>query len=471
MSNPHSPRIPPDEARSGRRTTVRRPTDPAPAVAVPEPAPAPAVAAPAAPNGGAPGLSPRSRRPPPVSAMLAGVDLRDPNEPRLDGAALMAELDALTDADMARLLGGGAPTRVRTGDAVEGVIVRVGREGVFVDMGAKSEGVLDLAEFTEGGPPVIGQRLTAFVLSADERGVRLARRLSGKANIDALEQAREAGVPVEGTVESRNQGGFVVKVGGVRAFCPISQIDRIPAPDLDSYIGQKLQFLVTEIRGRDAVVSRKALAAEEVAAAATELWDSVQEGDLKEGVVTGSKEFGVFVDIGGIQGLVAKRELGWDPQAVAPATGDRVTVRVLSVDREARRLSLSMRDPESSPWARVGVDFVEGEVYTGQVTRLTDFGAFVRLAPGLEGLVPMRHLSDKRVNSASEATEVGATVPVRLLSIDSARQRLELSLRVDAKVEARPAGQAHERVQIPKDTGSLGTLASVFGAIKVKTRR
>jgi small subunit ribosomal protein S1 len=338
-------------------------------------------------------------------------------------------------------------------------------------MGAKSEGLLDLAEFAEGGPPVIGQRLTAFVLSADERGVRLARRLSGKANIDALEQAREAGVPVEGTVESRNQGGFVVKVGGVRAFCPISQIDRIPAPDLDSYIGQKLQFLVTEIRGRDAVVSRKALAAEEVAAAATELWDSVQEGDLKEGVVTGSKEFGVFVDIGGIQGLVSKRELGWDPQAVAPATGDRVTVRVLSVDREARRLSLSMRDPESSPWARVGVDFVEGEVYTGQVTRLTDFGAFVRLAPGLEGLVPMRHLSDKRVNSASEATEVGANVPVRLLSIDSARQRLELSLRVDAKVEARPSGQPYERVQIPKDTGSLGTLASVFGAVKVKARR
>jgi small subunit ribosomal protein S1 len=402
---------------------------------------------------------------------VAGVYLRDPNEPRLDSAALMAELDALSDADMARLLGGGAPTRVRTGDAIEGVIVRVGREGVFIDMGAKSEGLLDLAEFAEGGPPVIGQRLTAFVLSADERGVRLARRLSGKANIDALEQAREAGVPVEGTVESRNQGGFVVKVGGVRAFCPISQIDRIPAPDLDSYIGQKLQFLVTEIRGRDAVVSRKALAAEEVAAAATELWDSVQEGDLKEGVVTGSKEFGVFVDIGGIQGLVSKRELGWDPQAVAPATGDRVTVRVLSVDREARRLSLSMRDPESSPWARVGVDFVEGEVYTGQVTRLTDFGAFVRLAPGLEGLVPMRHLSDKRVNSASEATEVGANVPVRLLSIDSARQRLELSLRVDAKVEARPSGQPYERVQIPKDTGSLGTLASVFGAVKVKARR
>lgn len=463
MSSQQPPRIPVDDSRSGRRTVVRRPQGaepapaPAPVVVAAEPSPEPVPD----PRAGAPGLAPRKPRPAPLPPQ------RDPDAPHLDGAALMAELDAMSDGDMAKLMSGGAPLRVRTGDSVEGVVVRIGREGIFVDLGAKAEGLIDPAEFDAGALPAVGAKVTAFVLSSDERGLRLARKISGKANIDALEQAKEAQVPVEGLVESRNQGGYVVRVGGVRAFCPISHIDRLPSSNLDEYIGQRFQFLVTEIRGRDAVVSRRALVAEEMAEMAADLWNTVSEGDLKEGVVTGAREFGIFVDIGGIQGLVPRRELGWDSEALAPQAGDRVNVRVMSVDREARKLSLSMKDPEASPWGRVGVDFVEGEVYSGTVTRLTDFGAFVRLAPGLEGLVPMRHLAEGRVNSASEVTEVGATVAVRLLSIDSARQRLELTLRVDAKVTPRPEG-SHERVQIPRDTGSLGTLAGIFGGITIK---
>jgi len=456
-ASPAGQRIPSDDARSGRRTVVRRTAEvaapPAPVIP-PEPsveaAPSPAVRAAAA----------RIPAPPPPAA--------EPHA-RMDGEALMAELAGLSAEEFAKMIGAGTPTRHQAGDAVEGRVVRHGRDAVFIDVGGKSEGAMDRAEFADGLPP-LGSKVTAFVLSTDERGLRLARRLSGKASMDAVEQAHEAGVPVEGTVDSRNTGGFVVKIGSVRAFCPISQMDRVPLSTeaADALVGQKFNFLVTDVRGRDVVVSRRAVQEEALAEVNAARWLTLEEGELLDGTVMNVREFGMFVDIGGIQGLVPKRELGWDRDAAAARPGDAVRVRIMSVDREAKKLTFSMRDPAASPWARVGVEFVEGGVYPTVVTRLVDFGVFVRLAPGLEGLVPMRYLSEKKVAHPSEVVAAGEAKDARIVTIDSARERLELSFRLEGALPAPRTENREARPQMPKDTGRLGTFGDLFGGLKIK---
>ena len=188
---------------------------------------------------------------------------------------------------------------------------------------------------------------------------------------------------------------------------------------------------------------------------------------MAEGVVTGVRDFGVFVDIGGIQGLVHVSELSWDSEATPPSRGDRVSVRVLDVDRDANRMSLSMKDPAFAPWNKVGVDFVIGGVYTGSVTRLTDFGAFVKLAPGLEGLVHISNIAKERIEHPGDVLKTGERVEVRLLNIDDDRQRLGLGIKqvkepgADAPKRDKPAPRRHT-------SGSLGTMADLFGGLKLK---
>ncbi len=417
-----------------RRAPLRR-RAPAPGLPTPEPA-ADAAAAPA----------PRAPRSTPAPEPA----------PHLDADALQAELAALRPEDLAALLGA-APKRVSTGDEVRGRVVRVGREGIFVDVGDKSEGVLDLSAYEGEELPEIGQRITAYVLSTGERGIRLARRISSGADLSVLESALEARVPVDGVVDSRNKGGFVIKIGQVRAFCPVSHISRLPQADLDSWIGQRLDFLVVKVDERDVVVSRRALeeAAAETAAAST--WEDLAVGQLREAVVSAVREYGAFVDVGGVRGLIPTRELGWDPAGAPPAVGSTVTARITHVDRGAGKLALSLKDPDAGPWSRVGRDVLQGGDYRGKVVRLTEFGAFIRLSPGLEGLAPLRALSDKRVGHPSEVVQEGQDVVVRVMAIDLQRRRLELSLK--------DAGDPDEPQAAPAKAAapaSFGTMAQLF---------
>lgn len=382
--------------------------------------------------------------------------------PSVDPDALLSELESLGPAELARLMELESPVDIKVGDQVTGTVVRAGPDAVFVDVGGKSEAYLDPAEFRGAPLPAPGDEITALVLSADERGIRLSRQLTGRASRDFLTEALQTGVPVEGRVESRNTGGFTVMLGFVRAFCPVSQIDRHAGADLDAYLGRTLPFRVMEVSGHNVVVSHRVIAEEEAAAAAERLWEELKPGESREGVVTGARDFGIFVDVGGIQGLVHKSELPWEireGEAATPQRGTHVQVYVLDVDREARKLSLSMKDPSTGPWSRVGTEFLVGEVYTGKVTRLASFGAFVELAPGLEGLVHISAMADRRIRHPGEVVKVGQEVQVRLLSADGTRERLELSMRaVDEPGAGAPTH--HE------DHGSLGTFADLLADFK-----
>lgn len=307
--------------------------------------------------------------------------------------------------------------RHEVGAQVTGTVARVGKEDLFVDLGGKAEGILERAELPEAR---VGDQVTAFVFALDEGVVRLSTRLSGAAAAGHLEDAKASGIPVEGRITGRNSGGFEVRVGSVRAFCPVSRISRLPEVDLDVYVGQTLQFRVIEA-GDKVVLDRRVLQEEEVAAKAEALWQRIAPGDSFRGVVRNVQPFGVFVDIGGVDGLVPKRELGWSGGDLSRfAVGQGIEVHVLEVDREARRLTLSAKDAGDDPWNLVGVEFVTGGVYEGVVVRVEPFGAFVELAEGLHGLVHVSKL-------AGSPPQQGDVLSVRLLSVDSERRRLELS--------------------------------------------
>ena len=457
--------------RPGPRTsTIRRPREdaqttetnaeqvasPAPAQ-TPAPAPAPAPAPPPAPA--------------PTPRVVTPAAYAEPHVANgVDGDALLAELAALGQGELDALLKVQTAKRVRAGDRVTGTVVRVTSDTVFVDIGSKSEAALELHE-VDGPAPTVGQSLTAMVLSAGADGIRLAARMSGRAGLGLLEDAKEAGIPVEGRVESRNTGGFTVRVGGVSAFCPVSQIDRLPESDLDRYIGITDRFLIMDIRGKDVVVSRRKLQDEAAEEAGAKLLTTLTPGDALDGVVANVRDFGVFVDLGGLLGLVHRSELGWDPEAAPPSRGDRVSVRVLEVDRDKKKVSLSMKDHALSPWSRVGKDFFEGEVYAGRVTRLVPYGAFVSIAPGLEGLVHISNLANQRVESPAAVVQPGQEVRVRVLGVDWDRQRLDLGIKQagDEYVEERPASGAGPRPRPAPQ--SLGTMADLLAGFKVPEKK
>ena len=395
-----------------------------------------------------------------VSKVSAKPPAETPTE-TLDGSALLAEIEAMGADAFAALMAGGSPDQLEAGDQVEGSVVRVTEDTVFVNIGAKAEGFMERAEF-EGNAPAIGAQITAFVVQAGEN-IQLSRQLKGEASWEGVHQAFESGAAIDGRVENTNPGGLVVKLGDVRAFCPISQISHQVPSDLSSYVGRTLPFKIIEVKEREVVVSHRQIADIERQARAESLWSTLEEGAELEGVVSNARDFGVFVDVGGIEGLVPRSELGWGRDVAAPESGTQVTVRVLKVDRLAKRLSLSMKDASSDPWSAVGRTFLPGAVYTGTVSRLVDFGAFISLAPGLEGLAHISKLSAKRISHPKEVLEVGQSVDVRIDEIDSARKRLSLAIPREGDDDSAAQSVARK----PQPEASLGTFGDLFGGLKL----
>ncbi len=277
------------------------------------------------------------------------------------------DLQALADMDrddFAAMMAGTVPLkRFELGDRVSGSVVRMDSQVVFVDLGGKAEGALDRAELTdtEGQLTIaLGDTLTAFVVDTRGGGIQLSCQVRGEDAGAFLEEARDNSIPIEGKVSEKNSGGFVVLLAGRRAFCPVSQMSLPGRPvDAESLIGRTLTFLVQELKGQDVVVTRRPLLEAEAAEAAKRLWASMAPGTDLTGVVTSVRDYGVFVDVGGLDGLVHISELAWthtkDPRDVV-AEGQEVGVRVLKVDPAAGRLSLSLRarsdrpiDPDAPP--------------------------------------------------------------------------------------------------------------------------
>ena len=338
--------------------------------------------------------------------------------------------------------------RIEKGQTLEGTIVGIGPEVAFVDVGGKGEATIDVSELKDADGRLevsVGDRVQAVVVSTSG-GLTLSRRLAGRAATDRqLEEAFHSGLPVEGKVERANKGGFEIQIGRQRAFCPISQIDTVRS-DAPAHEGRVYRFRIVEYKegGRNIVVSRRALLEEEQKAAAAEVRRSIVAGAIMTGRVVSVREFGAFVDLGGgVQGLLHVSEMGWarvpDASQVVK-TGDEITVKVLRTDDKGQKISLGLKQLAVDPWSRVNDTYRAGQVCTGRVTRVADFGAFVELEPGIEALAHASTFAPTgKPDSWSKLVAPGTTAAFEILSIDLEKKRIGVALVPEGSTRASAA--------------------------------
>ncbi|MDW7651677.1 MAG: bifunctional 4-hydroxy-3-methylbut-2-enyl diphosphate reductase/30S ribosomal protein S1 [Bacillota bacterium] len=362
------------------------------------------------------------------------------------------------------------------GDVVKGTVVQVSDDEVLVDIGYKSEGVLPRQEVIVGDDQELssvmqpGQEVEVAVKAFDgqEGKVTLSRSaIEKKQKWEELESAFEEGKILTGTVKEAVPAGLVVNLGGgYEGFMPGSLVDIRYIPDFNEFMGQEISFKVIEIRREKEklILSRKDVLETEAAANKEKVLNELQPGQIIRGTVKRLTNFGAFVDVGGIDGLVHISEISWhriDNPGEVLNVGDEIDVKVIEVIPERERIGLSLRQAQPDPWTEVAKKFKAGDVVEGKVTRLVDFGAFVELIPGVEGLVHISQLANYHVKQTSEVVEQGQMVKVKILDINPEGKRVSLSMR-DAS--PRPKKEAVREVQQqPADTGTGLTLGDVFG--------
>ncbi len=374
--------------------------------------------------------------------------------------------------DFARMLEGSVQARpFEEGQTVEGIVVAISPDVAFIDIGGKGEATIDIDELRDPDGLLEveeGDRIAAVVVSTDG-GLKLSRKLArGAAARQQLADAWRAGLPVEGCVEKAIKGGFEIRIAGQRAFCPISQIDIVRTEDPSVHEGKVYTFRIQEYRegGKDLVLSRRALLEEEEREKAEEMRRAIVVGAVLRGRVVSVREYGAFVDLGaGVQGLLHVSEMGWSrvsspTEVVEP--GDEITVKVLRVDEEKKRISLGLKQLQADPWSKVAESYAVGQVRPGRVSRLAEFGAFVELESGVEGLA---HVSTFPPTGTAEGWK--ASVPpgtegaFEVLSIDVERRRIGVAMLEEGSVRAEAAralGGAPESVgtEAPSVAGSAG---------------
>jgi len=339
---------------------------------------------------------------------------------------------------------------VAKGQTVEGTIVAIGPEVAFVNVGGKGEATIEVGELKDADGELevaVGDRIQAVVVST-EGGLTLSRRLArGAASDKQLEDAYRAGLPVEGKIERDVKGGYEVRIGRARGFCPFSQIDIVRGTDPAQHVGRVYTFRIIEYKegGRNLIVSRRALLEDEQRTSAVEIRKSIVAGAVLTGRVTSVREFGAFVDLGaGVQGLLHVSEMGWSrvsntSEVVRP--GEEITVKVLRVDDDTQKIALGLKQLSADPWSTVEATYEVGQVRTGRVTRLTEFGAFVELEPGIEGLAHVSTFAPTGHSKGwSQSVAAGMTAAFEILSIDLEKKRIGVALVEDGS--ARGAGAA-----------------------------
>jgi len=388
-----------------------------------------------------------------------------PEEEMQDAAEAEEEEDfsALFEASLKKV-----KKRVQTDGKVTGTVVSIGEEWAFVDMGQKSEGIIAAQELLdEDGKPsaAVGDVITAYVVSARDGETVLSVKMTTAATSEALEGAYRSGLPVEGVVAAERKGGYQVKVFGKEAFCPYSQMDLRGVSAPEGYIGKRLVFRITDYEngGRNIVLSRRQILEEERQKRVEQLRQSLHVGDLVSGTVAKLAPFGAFVDIGGIEGLIPMSELAWRRVASASdvlAPGETVKVKVLDLDWDGGRISLSRKAMQEDPWATARERYREGAIMTGQVVRLAPFGAFVELEPGIEGLLHISEMAGDTTGDLMRKYPQGSSITVQVLKVDPGSGRISLSTK---GIEAVEEGQEFKTYQAAKGgAGSFGTLASAF---------
>jgi small subunit ribosomal protein S1 len=386
--------------------------------------PASAAAAPVPP---APASEPAAPAPaaPLPTIVATPISALTPPEPGLT----MAELLEQQSAEEALRAG------FNPGEKVKGRVIRIDRETVFLDVKAKGDGIIDRLELEQNGELSVkeGDELEAFFDSYDDGQFVFTVKITARDAHDAeLANAAQAQIPIEGKVTAERKGGFEVQMGEHRGFCPFSQIDLFGAQDAALYIGHSFTFLIMEYDGDNLVVSRRRYLDLEREAQRKQLREQLHEGDMVEGVVRKVLEFGAFVDLGGLEGLVPASELSWDrslrPDQVVKV-GDTLKVQIQRLDWEKERISLSLKKAGGDPWLTMAQRYHPTKMYHGKVTRLMPFGAFVALEPGIEGLVHISKLgAGKRLNHANEVLAEGQDLEVYIEAIDQERKRISLVL-------------------------------------------
>ncbi|MEN8258143.1 MAG: 30S ribosomal protein S1 [Thermodesulfobacteriota bacterium] len=329
-------------------------------------------------------------------------------------------------------------SKLEPGQKAEAEVVRVEKEWVFLDIGGKSEGALACSEILDDdGQPTLkeGDTITAYFLSADQGQMLFTTKMSGAAALAHLEEVYKGGIPIDGEITKEIKGGFDVKIAGSsRGFCPYSQIALRRVSDSSQFVGQVLPFVIIEYKenGRNIILSRRALLEEEQEEKKEALKEKLQVGDIVTGTITSIQNFGAFVDIGGIEGLIPVSEISWGRVADIRATleeGQSVEVSVMKLDWKANRFSFSLKATLADPWESVESQFKEGQCLTGVVVRIADFGAFVNLAPGIDGLVHISNLgAGRRINHPREVVGDGQELEIRIDQIDAENKRISLSI-------------------------------------------
>lgn len=320
---------------------------------------------------------------------------------------------------------------------VHGTVVSIGEEWVFVDIGAKSEGHIAREELLDEAGDLklsVGDPLTAYVVRNRDGEILLSIKMTAAASEEAMRGAARSGVPVEGLVAGQRKGGYTVKVFGKDAFCPYSQMDLRAGGAPEDYIGKKFTFRITEYseRGRNIVLSRREILEQERLQQIAELKARLAPGDMVEGTVRKLADFGAFVDIGGVEGLIPMSELAWhrvgDVSEILQI-GEQVKVMVMDLDWDRKRISLSLKQTLADPWSTAAQRYGEATNLVGTVTKLMNFGAFVELEPGIEGLIHVSNMGvGRRVNHPREVVNEGDKVEVKVISVDQEARRIGLEL-------------------------------------------
>ena len=379
------------------------------------------------------------------------------------------------EEDFARMLDESIePISYQEGETVEGTIVAIGSDVAFVDVGGKGEATIDVEELADPDGDIdvqVGDIVQAVVVST-AGGLKLSHKLArGAATRERLNQAYRSGLPVEGRVEKSIRGGYEVRVAGQRAFCPISQIDTVFTEDPAVHEGQVYTFRIIEFKndGKDLVISRRALLEEEAREQAEVIRRTLTPGAVVPGRVVSVRAYGAFVDLGGgIQGLLHVSEMGWsrvsDPATVVQP-GEEITVKILGVDEEKGKISLGLKQLQTDPWSTVEGRYGVGQVLTGKVTRIAEFGAFIELEPGIEALAHVSTFTPTgKQGGWKTAAALGTDVAVEIMSVELERRRLGVAVLEEGSVRA-------ERARAPQDTEHQDQEQSEgFGALADKLR-
>ena len=379
------------------------------------------------------------------------------------------------------------PTSLESGQKVSATVVRISKEWVFIDLGGKSEGYFALSEVVGPDGQVgikEGDQVAAYFLGSGKGGMQFTTRLGKGSEANAhLAEAYRGGIPVEGLVEKEIKGGYEVKIAGSRAFCPFSQVGQ-GRVESEEVVGRNLAFRIIEFgeNGKNIIVSHRAILEEERRLNFERLKETLIEGAVVSGTVTSIRNFGAFVDIGGLEGLLPASEVCWgrvEDINERLRVGQRLDVVVMKLDWEHERFSFSLKNALPDPWAMVTVKYPEGSVHQAKIARLMNFGAFATLEDGIDGLLHISNLSrGRRINHPREVVQVGQEVEVRVDAVNLEEKRISLSLPALDNQEAPEAAagkgedkdkegrQEFHRYQQEKKEGkqSMGTLGEMLAA-------